>query len=296
MKEYIKKFVDYMRIQKNYSEHTIENYTEDLEQLSAFLTNHEKTIHELDRKLAREYLSNLYEKKYKVSSVCRKISSIKSFFKFLLAENILKENYFLYLRLPKKDQNIPVFLSQDEMFDLLNSPDESKKQGLRDRAIIEVLYSTGIRVSELVNIKIMDIDLFGEIIKVLGKGRKERIVPIGTNSLKIVKQYIDEVTLKYGLTYKDFLFRNRMNGVLTVRSIPRIIEKHIKKLAIHKKISPHKIRHTFATHLLNQGCDLRSLQEMLGHVNLSTTQIYLHLDIEKLKKDYSKAHPHGKLK
>jgi integrase/recombinase XerC len=234
----------------------------------------------------------LYDKKYKVSTVSRKISSIKSFFRFLVAENILEENYFLYLRLPKKEKNIPVFLSKDEIFDLLNAPNNDLL-GLRDRAIMEILYSTGMRVSELVNIKIIDIDLLGETIKIFGKGKKERIVPIGTNSLKIVKDY---VVMKYKLEYKDFLFRNHRNGVLTDRSVRRIIDKYITELAIHKKVSPHKIRHTFATHLLNEGCDLRSVQEMLGHVNLSTTQIYTHLEINKLKKDYMKAHPHSKLK
>ncbi len=296
MKNLIEKFINYLKIEKNYSIHTIKNYEIDLKNLAEFLKNQTKNLQDFDRRLGREYLSGLYANNYKPTTISRKISSIKSFLKFLTSENLLEKNNFLYTRLPKKSKNIPIFLSQDEMFDLLNAPEGDQKFELRDTAILEILYSTGIRVAELISIKIQDIDLFGETIKILGKGRKERIVPIGTNSIKIVKKYIDEIIFKYSLTSKDFLFRNFKGEVLNVRSVSRIISKYIRKLALTKKISPHKIRHTFATHLLNQGCDIRSVQEMLGHANLSTTQIYAHLDINRLKKDYNKAHPHSKSK
>ncbi|MDR0675793.1 MAG: tyrosine recombinase XerC [Elusimicrobiota bacterium] len=293
---FIDKFLDYLQKERNYSAYTLLNYKKDLIDLFEFLKKKEKNLSEIDNKLSREFLTKLYDKGLQTSSVSRKISAIKSFFKFLINEKIFseKDNYFLYIRNPKLPKKIPVFLSQDEIFDLLNMPDDSELLGLRDRAILEVLYSTGIRVSELINLKITDIDLFGETIKVFGKGKKERIVPIGKNSIAIVKKYIDEITKKYSFSHRDFLFRNFRAGHLTTRCVGRIIDKYINILAISKKISPHKIRHTFATHLLNAGCDLRSIQEMLGHVNLSTTQIYSHLEIDKLQKEYQKAHPHSK--
>ena len=198
------------------------------------------------------------------------------------------------MQTPKKGQTLPVFLSEDEIFDLLNAPDDSSWLGQRDRAIFEVLYSSGIRLNELINLKIKDVDFFGETIKVLGKGSKERIVPIGLSSLKFLRVYMETVKLKFSLDFNDFCFRNRFGKRLSARSISRILNKYVKAVAISKKISPHKLRHTFATHLLNAGCDLRSVQEMLGHANLSTTQIYTHLEIDRLKADYKKSHPHSK--
>jgi integrase/recombinase XerC len=289
-------FLDFLKKEKNYSQYTVINYEKDLNDLFLFLKQKDKKISDLNNKLVRDFLANFYQKNLKSSSISRKISSIRTFFKFLVNEKLLdeKENYFLYIRNPKKEKKIPIFLSQDEMFDLLNFPDETDFLGLRDRVIFEILYSTGIRVSELIGLRILDIDLFSETIKVIGKGSKERLVPIGSNSLKFVKKYIDSVKKKYFLSNRDFLFRNFRGGHLTVRSVGRIVKNYINFLSIKKNISPHKIRHTFATHLLNAGCDLRSIQEMLGHVNLSTTQIYSHLEIDKLKLEYFKAHPHAK--
>ena len=289
----ITKFLHFLEVEKNLSKHTLVNYKNDLTQFSQFLREKNKDFKDMDRRFGREYLSLLHEKKYKPNSIARKISALKSFYKFLVSEGEIVETNFLYLRTPKKAKTIPVFLSEDEMFDLLNAPDDFEWKGLRDCAILEVLYSTGIRISELIGLKNSDIDFLGESIKVLGKGNKERIVPIGMNALKSLKIYLDFVRPKFSLSHKDLIFRNRFGKVLTDRSVRRMLDKYVTQVAILKNISPHKIRHTFATHLLNAGCDLRSVQEMLGHVNLATTQVYTHVEIERLKKDYKKAHPHS---
>lgn len=287
----LKKFLLYLEKEKNYSEYTIKNYKNDILNLLVFADNNKILIEQFAKKEIKLYLQELYDKDYKINSICRKISSIKSFFKFLENEKLIEYNYFSYVKIPKKEKILPVFLSKNEIFDLLNSINDKTLLGIRDRSIIEVLYSCGIRVSELINIKIYDVDFFSEIIKVFGKGKKERFVPIGLNSLKILKSYIDELKKVLPLKENDYLFRNHRGFKITDRSIRRIINKYILKISINKKISPHKIRHTFATHLLNEGCDLRSLQEMLGHKNLSTTEIYSHLDIKKLQKDYYTSHP-----
>ncbi|MCP4482707.1 MAG: tyrosine recombinase XerC [bacterium] len=289
----LKNFIDYLKIEKNVSEHTLINYQSDLEQFLEFLIKKDKDFQDIDRLLGREYLAMLAAQNYKPNSIARKVSAIKSFYKFLIAEKEINETNFLYLRTPKKAKNIPVFLSEDEMIDLLNAPTDTDWRSFRDKAVLEILYSTGIRVSELVNLKLSDIDFLGETIKVFGKGRKERVVPIGLKALKAIKIYLDSVMGKYVLLNEDKILRNRLGTALTVRSIPRIIAKYVRQVSIVKNISPHKIRHTFATHLLNAGCDLLSVQKMLGHVNLSTTQIYTHVEIERLKKDYKKAHPHS---
>ena len=263
--EYFKKikvFLDFLQKEKNYSNNTIIAYKTDILEFFSFLKEQKVLFENIDIKIVRKFLDILYKRNTKPSSISRKISSLKSFVKFLINHKFLpqEKNPFLYIRNPKKPKTIPVFLSIDEMFDLLNSPKSENILGIRDRAIFEVLYSTGIRVSELIAIKIEDIDLFAEAIKVKGKGNKERIIPIGNDSLRFVKKYIDLTKKTYFLSDEDFLFRNKKGDHINVRSISRIVNNYMKVLAIKKHISPHKIRHTFASHLINAGCDIRTIQ------------------------------------
>lgn len=295
--EKINKFLNFLQKEKNYSSNTIISYKTDILEFFYFLTDKNKNIpfENIDVKIVREFLDFLYKKHIKPTSISRKISSMKSFIKFLINHDFInnKNNPFLYIRSPKKPKTIPIFLSIYEMFDLLNAPKNDDILGIRDRAIFEILYSTGIRVSELIAIKIKDIDIFAEIVKITGKGNKERLIPIGKDSLRYIKKYIDISKKTYFLTNDDFLFRNKKGEHINIRSISRIINNYIKILSIKKHISPHKIRHTFASHLINAGCDIRSIQELLGHKNLATTQIYSHLEIQKLKSDFFNAHPHS---
>jgi integrase/recombinase XerC len=218
--------------------------------------------------------------------VARKLSSLRTFFKYLQREGVLKKNPASLLMTPKLDKTLPHFLTEDEAARLVEAPAESRISDYRDRAIFETLYSAGIRVSELVGLDLQDVDLIGNIIKVRGKGRKERMVPVGDKAVEAIRAYLD-IRKKSS----EAVFLNPSGKRLTARSVRNIINKHIAKTAIQQKVHPHMLRHSFATHLLNRGADLRSVQELLGHVNLSTTQIYTHLTTEKLKKIYDNAHP-----
>lgn len=287
---YIEKFIRYLEIERNASKHTLINYSVDLKSLSEFLK--EEPIEKIDYISLRRYLAHIKEQNLSKVSIARKIASIRSFFKFLFREGIIKNNPASSLSTPKRDKHLPKFLDEKEIVILLESPDRESEAGLRDRAILETLYSTGIRVSELVGLNMDHIDQIGGIIKVYGKGKKERIVPIGERALQAIRDYLK----KRRPVAKDYpagkaLFFNKNGGRLTDRSIRRIINKYITKASIQQKISPHTLRHSFATHMLDHGADLRSVQELLGHANLSTTQIYTHITTERLKSAYQKSHP-----
>lgn len=279
---YIEKFIRYLEIERNASKHTLINYSVDLKSLSEFLK--EEPIEKIDYISLRRYLAHIKEQNLSKVSIARKIASIRSFFKFLFREGIIKNNPASSLSTPKRDKHLPKFLDEKEIVILLESPDLESEAGLRDRAILETLYSTGIRVSELVGLNVEHIDQIGGVIKVYGKGKKERIVPIGGRALQAIRDYLKKRDAKA-------LFFNKNGGRLTDRSIRRIINKYITKASIQQKISPHTLRHSFATHMLDHGADLRSVQELLGHANLSTTQIYTHITTERLKSAYQKSHP-----
>ncbi|MEE9193900.1 MAG: site-specific tyrosine recombinase/integron integrase, partial [Thermodesulfobacteriota bacterium] len=223
------------------------------------------------------------------STVSRKLTTLRSFFNFMVRKGNLKQNPANLIPLPKKEKELPVFLSVDEVFKLIDSIDQEGILPLRDLAIIELLYSSGLRVSELTNIKVLDIDHRENFVKVSGKGNKERVVPFGSNAREVILQYLRRrIELK---PKDDFLFLNNRGSGLTTRSIERIVKKYGLLSGISKKISPHALRHTFATHLLGGGADLRSIQELLGHSSLSTTQRYTHTSIEQIMKIYDKTHP-----
>lgn len=288
IERYIEKFMRYLEIEKNASTHTIVNYSIDLKSLKDFAG--QTPIEKIDYVMLRRYLVILKEKNLSKVSVARKIASIRSFFRFLCREGIIKTNPASPLSTPKRDKYLPKFLDEADVVRLIESPKGESEAALRDRAILETLYSTGIRVSELVGLNINNIDQIGGVIKVYGKGKKERIVPIGERALQAIRQYLKKRRYGESDEGKALLF-NKRGGRITDRSIRRIINKYILTTSIKEKISPHTLRHSFATHLLNHGADLRSVQELLGHANLSTTQIYTHITTERLKSAYEKAHP-----
>ncbi len=287
MERYIEKFVRYLEIEKNYSRHTIVNYRLDLEGFKAFLG--EKNIEDIDYLVLRKYLALLKEKNIASRSVSRRLSALRSFFKFLTREGFLKVNPISIVSSPKQEKHLPIFLTEAEVMKLIDAAlpkPEADEAALRDRAILETFYSTGMRISELVSLSMPDIDFISGVIKVMGKGKKERIVPVGEHAIKAIRQYLEKRAKQ-----TDVLFLNKNGRRITDRGVRGIVAKYIRLACLRQGVSPHTLRHSFATHLLNHGADLRSVQELLGHANLSTTQIYTHLTTEKLKSVYDKAHP-----
>ncbi len=284
MNQHLQKFLSYLEIEKNYSPHTLLNYKMDIEEFQRL--SQEIAIDKVDYPLLRRYLMELKAKQHKPRTLARKISALRSFFKLLQREKIIQNNPALLLTTPKLDKKLPKFLSEEEMVRFIESPSLKKKAGKRDRALLEALYSTGIRVSELVGLNVDSVDFIGNVVKVLGKGKKERLVPIGDKALDAIKDYLESREHK-----TTAIFLNRKGKRLTSRSINNIVDKYIQAGNLKFHISPHVLRHSFATHLLNRGADLRCVQELLGHANLSTTQIYTHVTTERLKNVYNKAHP-----
>ena len=299
-------FIQNLRSQKGYSEHTIRNYRIDLRQFQAFLSEKDGELHEdshgpqldtINFKLFREYLGRLFSR-YKRKTIARKLSAIRSFFDFLEKKGLVAGNPAADISTPKQEKYDPPFLPIDEMFRLLERPDRSKPLGLRDLAILEVFYSCGIRVSELEGLNLSGIDFEQRLIKVMGKGKKERIIPIGKSALKAVRDYMDAVIplrkKAHGSSPEGPLFLNVRGGRLSTRGIYNVVRKYAKEGLLSGEISPHALRHTFATHLLDGGADLRAVQELLGHVSLSTTQKYTHVSMDRLMEVYDKAHPRSK--
>jgi len=284
MRKYIEKFIRYLEIEKNYSSHTVLNYSLDLKDFAQFIG--ELALEKIDYLTLRKYLAVLKEKNLGSRSVGRRLSCLRSFFRFLTREGYLKTNPILSLSSPKQDKHLPLFLTEEEVAKLIESVLPKDERALRDRAILETFYSTGIRISELVGLDTEDIDFIGGIAKVMGKGKKERIVPIGDIAIRTIRNYLERRKKQ-----SEVLFLNKNGKRITTRGVRGIVEKYLRIAGIRQGVSAHTLRHSFATHLLNRGADLRSVQELLGHVNLSTTQIYTHLTTERLKSVYDKAHP-----
>lgn len=281
-------FEKFLKYERNCSDHTVRSYLSDLGEFMTFLEKRSIYLKDVSIKNIEAYLFLLHNKNSK-STVSRKLTTLRSFFDFLVGKGVLENNLTKLIPLPKKEKPLPVFLSVDEAYALINSVKEDDILSIRNKAILEVLYSTGIRVSELSNIKILEIDRSQNIIKVTGKGRKERIVPYGSKAGEAIASYLK---LRHKLNPKqDYLFLNNRGTQLTARSIDRIVKKYGTMSGISKKIGPHSLRHTFATHLLGNGADLRAIQELLGHSSLSTTQKYTHTSVEKLMNIYDKTHP-----
>lgn len=287
----MREFIEYLKIVKNYSDNTIRNYEIDLDEYKVFLDHKGITDYDVDYKIVREYVEYLNKLKYKTTTISRRISALRSFYKFLYKKKKVHSNPMTLISNPKKEKILPKFLYVNEIEELLGEPDDTV-QGIRDHAIMEILYSTGIRVSELVNIKIGDIDFSNRTIRILGKGSKERIVIYGHVCANVLDNYLNnsrELIKNSGLT--DYLILNLNGKKLTDRSVRDIINKYMSKTSIQKHISPHTLRHTFATHLLDNGADLKAVQELLGHADLGTTQIYTHVSNERLREVYLKTHP-----
>jgi len=289
MQRYIDKFINYLKIEKNASEHTITNYKVDLKDFGLFLG--EKDVSAVDHLVLRKFLAEMRSKNYAKRTIARKLASLRSFFKFLFREGYIKTNPITAISTPKLDKKLPVFLDVGKVARLVSCPSDKTVAGLRDAALMETLYSAGVRVSELVGLDIDDVDFISGVIKVFGKGSKERIVPIGEPALGAIRKYIDKRDKRQETRDKGAIFLNKSGRRLTDGSVRRVVDKYIRLCSITEHISPHSLRHSFATHLLDRGADLRSVQELLGHMNLSTTQIYTHVTMERLKSVYDKTHP-----
>ncbi len=300
MQDLIEQYGLYLRNERNLSPHTLRNYLSDLKQFHQFLLregfDHDKkekiTIKMIDHHVIRRYLGALAKVCAK-SSVGRKLAALRSFFRYLLKEERIARDPLSFFSAPKQEKPLPAFLSVDEVFHLLGGVRGVGFLPVRDRAVLEVFYSTGIRVSELVGLNWNDIDFPLGIIRVVGKGSKERIVPIGEIALQALRDYNaeQEKKLKGAVKGAQPVFLNRRGSRITTRSVARIVEKHLKASGIPVRMGPHGLRHTFATHLLNSGADLRVIQELLGHASLSTTQRYTHVNLDQLTAVYDKAHP-----
>ena len=292
----LEEFIRHISLERNLSSHTIRNYFSDLSQFYEYLTGVLKKdtlliedLRNIDHIILRAFFANLYEKGLCKSSVARKISTIRTFFNYMCREGNLVNNPGKMVSTPKRGKTLPKFLSVDEADRLLGTPVGEDRLSIRDRAILETFYSAGLRIGEIVAINIEDLNLSEGLIKVKGKGRKERIVPVGEKAVDAIKKYLATSQLTNTLP----LFLNKYGKRITTRSVHRIVDKY-KKLSGLWDITPHSLRHSFATHLLEGGADLRSVQEMLGHASLSTTQRYTHISMDKLMEVYDKAHPRGR--
>ncbi|MBI5665414.1 MAG: tyrosine recombinase XerC [Nitrospirae bacterium] len=286
MKKYIDQFIDFLKGEQNVSPHTLRAYTKDLNEFVSFLDEEPKDI---DHLAIRSYIASLHHKNLKKSSISRKLASIRSYFKYLHREGHVKKNPAKLVASPKLPKTLPRFLDIDETFNLMDSPKGGTFIPTRDKAFLELLYSSGLRVSELTSLDVVDLDIKESLVRVKGKGRKERIVPIGSKAMEAIQNYLPErISLK---KKSPALFLNNRGGRLTQRSVRRILVAYSRMINLKGDISPHTLRHTFATHLLHEGADLRSIQELLGHSSLSTTQKYTHVDIRHLTEVYDKAHP-----
>ena len=300
MEDLIEQYGTHLRVERNLSPHTLRNYLSDLKQFQQFL-HHEGlcqgkkkkiAVQEVDHRVVRAYLGALAKTSRK-SSIGRKLAALKGFFRYLVKEQHISRDPLSGFATPKQEKPLPVFLSVDDVFRLLGNVQGTGSLEVRDRAILEVLYSTGIRVSELVGLNWGDIDFQLGILRVLGKGSKERIVPVGEVALQVLRDYGFEQGKKWGRAAKGeaAVFLNRLGGRITTRSVARIVDKHLRVAGIPIRVGPHGLRHTFATHLLNGGADLRVIQELLGHASLSTTQRYTHVNLDQLTAVYDRAHP-----
>lgn len=282
----------YLRIEKGASVHTIDAYLSDLQQFSLFLESLHpaKTIESAGISEIRGFLAALL-KTEKKSSAGRKLAALKTFYKYLLREKVLEMNPAELVAIPKKDKLLPSFLNVDEAFELVGQPRGGKVFDLRDKAILELLYASGLRVSELVGLDIENIDINIGYVRVIGKGRKERVVPVHKRALEILKQYLELRRTALKNKEEGALFVNKYGRRITRRGVALIVKKYMVQSGINKHISPHSLRHTFATHLLDAGADLRLIQELLGHASISTTQVYTHTSMDRLMKVYDDAHP-----
>jgi integrase/recombinase XerC len=312
----VQQFLDYLRLEKHFSDYTVKSYGADLIQFGQFLAgeigqhNAEPPLNvvipdtpaSLDEKQTkaeplqiREFLAYLYGQNYTKSTTARKLATLRSFYKFLIRKGLVAQSPLAQIRTPKQEKRLPKCLDLEQVQKLLDAPGDADVLSARDKAMLEVLYSSGIRVSELVELKMSDLDLNEGVLRVLGKGRKERLTPIGSQAIKALQKYFEyrnaDPRFKIEGAGDTRVFLNKHGEALSTRSVRRKLDKYLVSAGLDPGISPHTLRHSFATHLLNNGADLRSVQELLGHQSLSTTQIYTHLTTTRVKEAYDNAHP-----
>jgi integrase/recombinase XerC len=306
-------FLDHLRYERNVSAHTLRNYESDLLQFFEYLApfdaqskpnatkplpnrQAEPNLKQIDHLTIREWMATLHSDKKKKTSIARKLAALRTFFQFLVREGAIELNPAKLVATPRKEKKLPVHLSIEDAVRFIETPDTETDFGKRDRAILELLYATGVRVSELVQLDLRDVDFKNKLLRVFGKRRKERIVPFGDPAARALQDYLDirqRFLMNAPVSKRDVqpLILNYQGTRMTARSVGRLVEKYIRLCAGIHDISPHALRHSFATHLLDSGADLRDIQELLGHARLSTTQIYTHVSMEKLIEVYDKAHP-----
>jgi integrase/recombinase XerC len=291
--EALHQFLGYIQLEKNYSSHTVREYETDIKEFFRFLESESvQDLEQVEYIHARLYVTKLYENKLSRTTISRKISAIRSFYKFGNREFGFNEDAFRSLYHPKKEERLPHFFYEEEMQELFTAVEGDELIDIRNRALLELLYATGIRVSELTSLEEVDIDLRLGILRVMGKGRKERYLPFGQFALDSLEHYLEVARPRLMKQKKhQVVFTNMRGEPITPRGVRFILNEIVKKASLHTKIYPHMLRHTFATHLLNNGADLRTVQELLGHSQLSSTQVYTHVTKEHLRKTYMNAHP-----
>ncbi len=292
MKKQIEKFIDYLQHERNASSHTVNSYRRDLQQFERYLKQKKVGFREVDNTVLRGFLASLYLQQLKKTSVSRKLAAIRSFFQFCLQKKIVKDNPAKIVSTPRLEKHVPSFLTEEEISLFLDFPVSNKSLDRRDDALLELLYATGIRVSELVGINLDDLNFEERFIRIRGKGKKERLVPFGARADEKLSRYLKiRQQINEGKIDEKALFLNYKGSRISPRSVERIVKKALNRTAIKRNISPHSLRHSFASHLLSRGADLRVIQELLGHESLATTQKYTHLDLKKLLETYKKTHP-----
>lgn len=295
MDKFVEMFLDYLSVERGLSKNTIVSYRSDLDGFLRFLgAMAQKTVASTSREDIRAYMLYEKDKGLSVNSIARSLASLRMFYRFLAREKLIKADVSSYIDTPRLWKRIPDILNLEEVERLLRAPDINTAQGIRDRAVLELMYASGLRVSEVSHLKVSDVNMDVGFVRCLGKGRKERIVPLGKKAIEAVARYLEKIRPKQlkGRTSIE-LFLNRSGARISRVSLWKLIKAYAKKARIRKEIKPHILRHSFATHLLERGADLRSVQEMLGHANISTTQIYTHVDKERLKSIHKAFHPRG---
>ena len=288
--KYIDDFLEYLSVIKKHSENTIINYKVDISEFMDFTNNNIN----ISRDDVNNYLKFLYENNISRSSMARKLSSLRSFYNYLVKKEILKDNYFAMIKNPKKESSLPKYVKEDDIDKMFSIPDTRNWIGQRNILIIRMLYATGLRVSELVNVKVNDININDRTIRVLGKGSKERIVVFGNHTKDALDEYLNRGRREIDFHNSEYLFLNKDGNKLSDRYVRKIIDDIIVKASIEMHISPHMLRHTFATGMLNNGADLVSVKELLGHESLNTTSIYTHVSYDKIREIYNKTHPRAR--
>ncbi|MEE9224768.1 MAG: tyrosine recombinase XerC [Bacteroidota bacterium] len=299
MKPLIRKYLTYLAEERQYSSHTVKAYQNDLHQFSKFLHLHFKGsryhLRSIDNVTIRFFLGDLLDRGLTKKSIARKLAAVRSFFTYLVRQDVARYNPAEIIVTPKLEKRLPVFLDEASMVRILEAPDRSTRDGLRDAAVIELLYSTGIRLGELIRLNVEDLDFTNGTIKVFGKGSKHRVVPCGKKAYDVLRAYLSRrqefVSQETPADGRRALFLSVAGKRIYPKAVHLIVKKYIAKVSEVEKKSPHVIRHTFATHLLNRGADLRAVMELLGHESLSTTQLYTHVTVDHLKKIYRQAHP-----